>query len=126
MQETACPICCGPLEVREVAPCAECGAVPDELEHLRQNKHTYAVYELYDEIRVTLCLICALEIGSIRGDFFGLTGNSRLDYTHLRLVRQIENPSAGRDKYCPACGSRLAYLRFVDAVRKRSARQLES
>jgi hypothetical protein len=31
------------MEVRAVAPCAECGAQPEELEHLREGRHTYQV-----------------------------------------------------------------------------------
>ena len=43
MRRQQCPLCFGPLEVRDVAPCAECGAQPEEVEHLREGRHTYQV-----------------------------------------------------------------------------------
>ncbi len=81
----------------------------------------YYVYRLSDAITVTLCEFCALDIGSYRPEYFGLPKGKRLQFTDLRLVKPVPNPRIGKDKYCPQCKSRLAFITFVLSVRDASA-----
>ncbi len=61
-----CPICYTELEVRECAPCHDCGwDVPGEIEDLQQKKHTYATFEVYAGLRLNLCSFCMVDFGSI-------------------------------------------------------------
>jgi hypothetical protein len=48
MSESNCPICYALLEVREVAPCWDCGADPAELGHLAEGRHKYAEFLIFD------------------------------------------------------------------------------
>jgi hypothetical protein len=89
MQETYCPLCHGELEVRDVAPCDECGAVAEELEHFKSGKHSYAEYEVFPRLKLTLCNFCDVDFGSRDPTFFGLPRSARIGYEFMRLVRPI-------------------------------------
>lgn len=123
MQETHCPLCHGELEVRDVAPCDECGAVPQEIEHFVAGKHSYAEYEVFAPLKLTLCNFCDVDFGSSDPTFFGLPRNARIGYQFMRLVRPIEKPALGKDKFCPVCNLRLSFLRFVRQARQQHARK---
>lgn len=122
MQETQCPICYGPLELREVAPCEQCGAAEMELVHFRDGRHTFVEYEVFTGQTIVLCDFCAIDFGSFDPGFFGLLPTARLGFKSLRLLRTIENPSLGTDKYCSACGYRLRFLRFTAEARRQHGR----
>lgn len=113
MQEIACPLCHGPLEVREVAPCHECGGEPKELLHFRKGQHSYAEYEVLPGLNLILCNFCDVDFGTFDPAFFGLARNASIGYQSMRLVGAVQDPSIGKDKFCAACGYRLAFLRFV-------------
>ena len=116
-----CPICFTRLEIRECAPCDDCGwDVPAELEHLRQNLHTYTVYETHNGPKLTLCDFCAVDFGSCKPEFLGLKGDKRMTFGELNFVRQIEHPGIVRDKFCPECSLRLKFLKFVVEMRRLS------
>jgi hypothetical protein len=123
MQETRCPICYGELKVREVAPCDDCGANPDELEHFRQGIHTYTVYRVFQELELTLCNFCSVDFGSYNSEFFDLPKETRIDFTKMQLVRSIDKPVLQKDKLCFDCGLRLTLARFVSEVRGRQTQQ---
>jgi hypothetical protein len=122
MQETNCPLCYGELEVRDVAPCDECGAVPQEIEHFAYGKHTYAEYEVFPPLKVTLCNFCDVDFGSYDPTFFGLPPKARIGYQYMRLIEPVRQPTLSKDKYCPTCNLRLSFLRFVHRSRQQHAR----
>ena len=121
MQETHCPLCQGPLETREVAPCYECGAAPTEREHFDQGKHTYREYEVFSPLRLTLCNFCDVDFGSFDPTFFGLPAKTRIGYQYFVPLEPVRSPALGHDKYCAACGYRLRFLRFVADARRQHA-----
>lgn len=121
MQETHCLLCYAELETRDVAPCAECGSDPQELEHFAAGKHGYAEYEVFPRLRLILCDFCAVDFSSCDPAFFGLPPQTRLGLGHMSLMRCIENPTITKDKCCPNCGFRLPFLRFVHEARQRHA-----
>ena len=116
-QTEQCPLCYTPLEVRDVAPCCDCGAFPDELDHCRAGKHTYAEYEVFPGVRAVFCNFCDVDFGSYDQTFFGLPRGKRVDYGCMQFVRKVA-PVIGKDKYCPECRRRLAFLRFVVEARE--------
>lgn len=118
MPERYCPLCYGELEVRAVAPCDECGAASEEIEHLFRGKHTYAVYEVFPPLKLTLCNFCDVDFDSTDPTFFGLPRNARIGYRYMRLVQPVREPMLGKDKFCPACNLRLSFLRFVHRARQ--------
>jgi hypothetical protein len=126
MQETHCPICFGKLEVRELAPCDDCGAKPDELEHLKQRKHSYTVYEVFPGLELTLCDSCCVDFTSYNPDFFGLPKDTKigLGTGALNLIRSLDQPPVQLGKVCTQCGLRLTFARFVVLARKQHAQEL--
>jgi hypothetical protein len=121
MQETHCPFCYGALETRDVGPCDECGGSSLELEHFRQGIHTYAEYEVFPPLRLTLCNFCSVDFGSFDPAYFGLPPRTRIGYEKMRALEPVGAPAAGRDKFCPTCGHRLRFLRFVAKARRQNA-----
>jgi len=121
MSESHCPICYAPLEFRDVAPCWDCGANPGEIDHLANGRHTYAEVRVYGAV-IVLCDFCQLDFGSYAAGYFGQARRARLGQG-LTLVRQISEPRVSKDKYCPNCARRLAFLRFLADVRERGAEE---
>jgi hypothetical protein len=68
MSESNCPICYAPLEVRDVAPCWDCGADPAELGHLAAGPHKYAEFLIFDAA-ITLCDFCQVDFASYAPDY---------------------------------------------------------
>lgn len=114
-----CPLCLGELEVREVAPCDDCGAVPQEIEHFHQGKHTYQRFEIFPGLELNLCNFCMVDFDSYDATFFGLSRGARFGFAQMRFVDRDVPHSMGKDKFCPNCGRRLTFLTFVAAARER-------
>ena len=114
-----CPICFGELEVRDCAPCDDCGwNVPTEIEHLKEKIHTYTTYEVYQGLRLTLCDFCAADFGSYKSEFFGFKNEKRVNLSDFNFVKLIEHPEVAKDKFCPKCCARLKFLKFVAEIRQ--------
>jgi hypothetical protein len=112
-----CPLCFGLLEVREVAPCDECGGDPEEIDHFQQGEHTYQRLEVFAGLELTLCNVCMVDFGSYDPTFFGLSRESRIGFERMRFVQDVHQLRLGKDKYCPDCRRRLVFLKFVAAAR---------
>ncbi len=113
-----CPICYSALEVRECAPCHDCGwNVPTELEHLRTGMHTYATHEVHKGLRLTLCNFCLVDFGSYHPGYFGFKHGERLYLNEFHFVKTLQHSQPEWDKFCPACSSRLKFLKFLKAIR---------
>jgi hypothetical protein len=118
MQATHCPLCLEPLEVRDVAPCMDCGHDPVEIEHARAGKHTYADYRIFGDLSLVLCNFCEADFTSYDPAFFGLPRGTHLgpgarDWQFIRDVPV----AVTKDKCCAACGHRLPFLEFVMQAR---------
>jgi hypothetical protein len=112
-----CPVCFGPLEVRTVTPCDICGDWRVKPEEELLEGASFAQCRLPDGQILTLCSGCLLEDFTVPG---GLGNRLNLPpapqhalHTHLTLVRTIEHPELGKDKFCPACNLRLAFLKII-------------
>lgn len=117
MQHAQCPRCFTALQVRTVAPCHVCGQLPEELEHFKESQHTFAEYEVLPGLRLVLCSFCDVDCGSWDLTRFGVP-RTVLRPDRIRLIRRITSPSLGQDNYCPTCGSRLAFLKFLEQARR--------
>jgi len=98
MPDSHCPICYGPLEVRDVAPCWNCGHDPAELDHLKAGRHKFAELRLQDAY-IVLCDFCQLDFWSFDPAYFGRNPEFRPG-KNLILVRDVVNPAVAKDKYC--------------------------
>jgi hypothetical protein len=91
----------------------------EEILHFYSNMHTYALYEIEGQ-QVIICdecfqaIITGVDLSeSAYRTTFG--GETRI----IRRVRQVPNHelSIQRDKFCPECDQRLAFLEFIAALR---------
>jgi len=89
MKETHCPLCYETLEIRDVAPCEECGGDPDELRHFRGGEHSYAEYEVFPGLNLILCDFCDVDFGSYNPTSFGLVPKSRIGFEKMSRIRLL-------------------------------------
>ncbi len=125
MHNEQCPECGTELEVREVTPCIDCGALEDQVELLKQDiaeNYThdsveFNVYRLFEKYEVTLCGFCAVDFGSYDPTYFGFPRNKNIGYEKMQFISAVREPKVGKDKYCPACKERLSFTKFLFRVR---------
>jgi hypothetical protein len=118
-----CPICYHELEVRECAPCDDCGCYPEELKHFEAGMHTYKIYEVYQGMRLALCDFCTVDFGSYKSEYLGFSNGQRIGFEHFTYVKDLEKPQITKDKCCPECNQRLRFINFLIAVRTMNAKQ---
>lgn len=117
-----CPICYSTLESRPVAPCWDCGHAETELADLAAGEHTYHEFRAFGQHSVILCDFCMVDFGSYYPSYFGLPDRGQLVGQVLDLVRSVDPTGYPiTDSYCEPCGHRLAFLRFLAAVRLQHA-----
>jgi hypothetical protein len=97
--------------MRDVAPCYDCGALLNELEHLREGRHTYSQVKLFGD-NIVLCNFCKADFDSYSPSYFHRSGRLRFSQ-QMSTVSEITQPTISRDKYCPTCHRRLAFLRWL-------------
>jgi hypothetical protein len=132
MARPQCPICAGEFETRDVAPCAQCGAWPHEVDHFvnayvvegaggkkSMQRHTYARWEVFPGLELVLCDQCSLEFHSYDPVQFGPAAPAVKSPSRMRFIRMIQEPSLDKDQVCPTCMYSLAYLRFLTEARSR-------
>jgi hypothetical protein len=118
MAKSHCPICYGDLEVREVAPCFDCGHDPTEFEHLDAQRHKYSEVLAFG-IPIVLCGFCQADFSSYDPEYFNRPKGTVLGLREFTFVRELREPRPAKDKFCRTCNRRLAFLRFVSDVRDR-------
>ena len=121
MQATHCPLCYELLEVRDVAPCMECGSILGEIDEAIAGQHTYAEYRIFGDLSLVLCNFCQVDFSSYDARYFGLPLRTCIGMERPRgwtLVRDVL-PRITKDKCCPQCKRRLPFLEFVAAARER-------
>lgn len=118
MSETHCPLCYSALEVSDVAPCMECGNLPEEIEHALAGRHTYAEMRIFDNLTLVLCDFCQVDFGSFNPQTFGLPREARIGYDKMQFIRSVKEIHIGKDKVCLSCKYRLPFLKFVQRARE--------
>ena len=86
---------------------------PGELEHLAKGKHTYTEVLAFG-IPIVVCNFCLVDFSSYDPAFFNRPARTKLGLGEFVELRAITNPSLGKDKFCPVCRRRLAFLKFVE------------
>lgn len=118
MKNEQCPICFSDLELKDCAPCDDCGHLEEEIKHFKQGIHQYNIYNIYKGLRLQLCDFCEVDFGSYKSEYLGFNNNKRIGYGSFEFVFSVENPSIEKDKYCPECGRRLKFLKFLRELRE--------
>ena len=119
MAESHCPVCYSELEVRVVAPCFDCGHDPAELDHLASGKHRYSEFLAFG-VPIVLCNFCQVDFSSYDPEYFNRPRGTKLGLPEFTFVRELRTPESAKDKFCPSCRRRLAFLRFLQEVRAAS------
>ncbi|MGY3795823.1 hypothetical protein [Aquimarina sp. 433] len=117
MKKEQCPICYSNLEVKEFAPCDDCGGLEEEINHFKNGIHKYTVYEIYDGLELQLCNFCDVDFGSYKSEYLGLLGNRRIGYENFKFISSVQNPSIQKTKYCPECNKGIKFLTFLRDLR---------
>jgi len=118
MSENYCPICYSKLEVKEVAPCMECGHLEEEIQHAIEGKHTYSEMRVFNDLCLILCNFCQVDFGSYKSETFNLAKGKRIGFENMQFLREITDHSIRKDKVCSNCMSRLPFLKFLSEVRE--------
>src|SRR5262245_34376890 len=116
MGQLQCPICYSPLETRDVSPCMICGGWPEISSRLDPNQE-FREWRLPNDQTLVLCRGCELEEFMVDGGWgyrFGL-GNVDLPINALHYVRRVPSSSLAKDKFCPHCNLRLAFLNVMES-----------
>lgn len=100
-----------------------CGGLLEEHDHFAQNRHSFSEYRFPNGTEMVLCEICFLDIGSVVGEHWGRNQGSRLTTNDLVLVRQVIWSHMTRDRYCPVCDTRLAYLKALREIRDGNSKE---
>jgi hypothetical protein len=111
MSDVQCPLCFDTLQVRDVTPCYICGGWTTT-----HSSVTYREWLLPTGASIVLCNCCEVEEFMTPfgwGHRLGLPKSRRLPIAALQLVRSVSNVEMQKDKYCPTCNLRLAFLRIV-------------
>jgi hypothetical protein len=118
--DSQCPVCFSVLEIRDVTPCHICGAWNGMVEAFAPDL-VFEEWRLPGGAVIILCDACKLEEFMVPGGCAERLGlrNIRLAINDLQFVRTMQSPKIGKDKFCPSCNLRLAFLKLLpDAVRK--------
>ncbi len=95
----------------------DCGHFPEELEHLKEGKHTYAEFEIVFGLKLTLCDFCQVDFGSYKAEIWGFPDNRRIGYEHMIFQKDI--PSyISKTLFCVNCKHSLSFLKFLFQVKE--------
>ena len=113
MGPAQCPKCYTPLEIRDVTPCFICGGWPEVVDRFDAAAE-FTEFRLPDAALLVLCRGCELEEFMVPGGWgYRLLPNEKLPVNALQRVRLMPAPQLGRDKFCPSCNLRLAFLTII-------------
>jgi hypothetical protein len=113
MSHAQCPVCYAPLEERDVTPCFICGGWPEVVARL-DPAGEFTKFRLPSDKLIVLCYACELEEFMVPGGWGDrLAPNQKLPRNALLPVESLSRPQLVRDKFCPACNLRLAFLMVI-------------
>ena len=118
MIKEQCPICYSELKIIDCTPCYDCGHLPIEINHFKDGKHKYNIYNVYNGLELQLCNFCDVDYGSYKSEYFGFNNNQRIGFENFELIKSIESPRLEKDKYCSKCKKRLRFLTFLNDMRE--------
>ncbi len=110
------------MEIRDVAPCHDCGGERREIMHFYSKRHTYARFSFFEE-EVLLCNRCTEDFSAYSPEFFGLQKKRRvgLGSSTFRPCGPATEKDLriSKDKYCSHCQMRLEFLKFILRIRSK-------
>src|SRR5262249_53476872 len=111
VKQSQCPVCYSPGEFRDVTPCFVCGGWPESVGRFDPSAE-FTEFRLPGGPSIVLCRGCELEEFLVPGGWgYRLAPGEKLPINGLRRVRSLPVPQqVGRDKFCPSCNLRLAFL----------------
>lgn len=110
MRPSQCPVCYATLEVREVAPCFICGGWPEAVARF-DSAAEFHEWRLPAGQPIVLCRACELEEFMVPGGWgYRLISDEKRPINALRSILAVAKPQLVRDKFCPSCNLRLAFL----------------
>lgn len=113
-----CPVCFDELELRNLAPCDDCGFAEAEIEHFESHEHVYSEFEVYGSTLI-LCNFCDLDFSSYKPEHWGFESGRRVGYGSQGFRKVTELPysalSIKKGWFCSTCG---ATLKMVEAALK--------
>lgn len=113
MSQSQCPVCYSPLEVRDVTSCFVCGGWDRPVATATVSAE-FTEFRLPDGQPLVLCRGCELEELMVPvGWGYQLVPGEKLPVNAMQRVRTVTTPSLGRDKFCPTCNLRLAFLKLI-------------
>jgi hypothetical protein len=113
MGQSQCPFCYSPLEVREVTPCYVCGGWAESVARF-DPAAAFTEFRLPGGQTFVLCRRCELEEFMVPGGWgYRLAPGEKLPFKAMQQVRAVDMPQLGRDKFCPSCNLRLAFVKVV-------------
>lgn len=121
MASEYCPLCAGVMEPRSAAPCEKCGADSDSLARFNAGEESYYLVKILRSRELVLCAGCMVGFGELEPEFLAASQRSDYGFERMEIVRQV-NGSVRNDYFCPECGYRLKFLRFVKDLRTRAGR----
>jgi hypothetical protein len=108
-----CPVCYTPLEVREVTPCLICGGWAEAVARFDPDA-PFSEFRLPRGRSLVLCNGCEVEEFMVPGGWgYRLAPAEKFPVNVLQRVRPLQTPHLGRDKFCPTCNLRLAFLMVI-------------
>ena len=116
MAESQCPVCITTLESRDVTPCVICGGWPESLKRFSPEA-VFNEWRLPSGQVLTLCHACELEEFMVPGGWAVRLGIDRGPAINaLQFVRELAKPLVAKDKFCPQCNLRFAFLEVLVSV----------
>lgn len=89
------------------------------MEHFLSGKHTFSEVLAFS-VPIVLCDFCQADFGSYDPEYFNRPRGTKLGLEEFTFVRDVINAAPAKDKFCPTCRRRLAFLRFLAQVRARA------
>lgn len=93
MKNEQCPICYTTLEVKDCAPCDDCGHLEEEIQHFKKGMHQYNIYEIYHGLKLRLCNFCEVDFGAYDSEYLGFSNDRQIGYKDFNFVATVSNPS---------------------------------
>jgi hypothetical protein len=114
--QSQCPVCFTPLEVRDVTPCFICGGWPAFVARFDPASE-FTEFRLPTNQLIVLCRSCQLEEFMVPGGWgYRLAPGEKFPVNVLRWVREVAEPRLARDKFCPTCNTRLAFIEVINGT----------
>jgi hypothetical protein len=116
MAPAQCPVCFAQLEVLDVTPCFICGGWPGMVE-LFNPQAQFREWRLPTGETLILCQSCELEEFMVPGGWGWRLGLKPLPLpiNAVQIVGVVPSPATGKDRFCPPCNLRLAFLKILVA-----------